>query len=178
MYEADQWVQSELFPDADMKRCSGCGVLKPITGFHVNRSTRDGRQSRCRECNIEQAKQFHRDNLVEVRRRISAWVRRVDIENKRRVLDYLLDHPCVDCGEADPVLLEFDHRRDKQHGVAQLLQGHVRWEVIEAEIAKCEVRCANCHRRRTATEGGWFRTLARAPGRIRTDDPRIKSPLH
>jgi hypothetical protein len=29
--------------------------------------------------------------------------------------------------------------------------------VIEAEIAKCDVRCANCHRRRTCERAGWWR---------------------
>jgi hypothetical protein len=36
----------------------------------------------------------------------------------------------------------------------------VRWEVIAQEIAKCDVRCANCHRRRHAEEGRWFRVTA------------------
>jgi hypothetical protein len=166
--EAVVWEQPEQFPDVDTKQCSSCGDRKPITAFHRNRSARDGRQSRCRVCNIEQAKQFHRDNLIAVRRRISGWTRRIDVDNKRRVLDHLLCHPCVDCGEPDPVLLEFDHRRDKVIGVAELLHRHVSWETVAAEIAKCEVRCANCHRRRTAMEGGWFRTGG-APGRIRTD---------
>jgi len=71
----------------------------------------------------------------------------VDQENKRRVFEYLLDHPWVDCGESDPAVLELDHQRDKSSGVAELLHTHVRWEVVAAEIEKCEVRCANCHRR-------------------------------
>jgi hypothetical protein len=70
--------------------------------------------------------------------------------NVRWVYDYLRDHPCVDCGEADPLLLEFDHVGDKRGGVMDLAWGEYSIESIEAEIAKCEVRCCNCHRRKTA----------------------------
>jgi hypothetical protein len=71
---------------------------------------------------------------------------------------YLLEHPCVDCGEADPVVLEFDHMRDKVKAVSVLLSNGHEWKQILAEIEKCEVRCANCHRRRTATAGKFYRT--------------------
>ena len=33
-----------------------------------------------------------------------------------------------------------------------------RWEHIEEEIDKCDVRCANCHRKKHAREGGWYKT--------------------
>ena len=29
------------------------------------------------------------------------------------------------------------------------------WNAILVEIAKCDIRCANCHRRRTASQYGW-----------------------
>jgi hypothetical protein len=77
------------------------------------------------------------------------------------VLEYLLEHSCVDCGESDPIVLEFDHRLGKVRGVGELLHQHVRWSVVQAEIARCEVRCANCHRRRHAHESGWWRAVAR-----------------
>jgi hypothetical protein len=160
MVKRERWSQSELFPTPESKRCGRCRVIKPLADFHRRRAARDGRQSWCRVCSIAHAKRFHADNLELCRRRISAWMQRVDQENKRRVLEYLRDHPCVDCGEADPVVLEFDHQRDKVRGIAELLHAHVRWKVIAEEIAKCEVRCANCHRRRTATRGGWFRVAA------------------
>jgi hypothetical protein len=32
------------------------------------------------------------------------------------------------------------------------------WNRILAEIAKCQVRCANCHRRKTARDFKWFKT--------------------
>jgi len=71
------------------------------------------------------------------------------------LLQYLEEHPCVDCGEDDVVVLEFDHLRDKARGISKM-RNH-RWESVLAEIAKCEVVCANCHRRRTARRGGWYR---------------------
>jgi 5-methylcytosine-specific restriction endonuclease McrA len=72
------------------------------------------------------------------------------------VVDFLREHPCVDCGEDDPVVLEFDHLRDKKFSISEGLQGR-RWQDVLDEIAKCEVVCANCHRRRTAKRGGFLR---------------------
>jgi 5-methylcytosine-specific restriction endonuclease McrA len=152
-----RWHQAQLFEVPPGKRCSRCGEVKPLDEFHKNRSNRDGLQARCRECNTSVAKQHYADHPEHRRARIDAWMRRVNDEHKRRVLEHLRDHPCVDCGEDDPVVLEFDHLRDKSSGVSELLLAHVRWERVAAEIAKCEVRCANCHRRRTAALGGWFR---------------------
>src|ERR1035438_3260146 len=60
---------------------------------------------------------------------------------------------CVDCGyAASPYALDFDHVRGEKVGnVARMLSSNYAWSTIEAEIAKCEVRCANCHRVRTMT---------------------------
>lgn len=80
------------------------------------------------------------------------------IKNARRVFDYLLEHPCVDCGEPDPVVLDFDHRVPGEKSfnicVRRLDTG---WDKIKAEIDKCDVRCANCHRRRTARQFDWHK---------------------
>jgi hypothetical protein len=65
---------------------------------------------------------------------------------------YLAEHPCVDCGEADPEVLDFDHipgRGPKLANVSVLLQQHYSLRRLIAEVALCEVRCANCHRRIT-----------------------------
>jgi hypothetical protein len=71
---------------------------------------------------------------------------------------HLAENPCVDCGEADPNLLDFDHidPSTKVLAVAELIrQG--READVRIEVAKCEIRCANCHRRRTAREFKWHK---------------------
>jgi hypothetical protein len=79
----------------------------------------------------------------------------------RAVYDYLAKHPCVDCGESDPVVLDFDHvRGQKFMNVKRMLSGTYSLKRIFEEIEKCDVRCANCHRRATAQRGGFFTYVA------------------
>jgi hypothetical protein len=56
-------------------------------------------------------------------------------------------------------VLEFDHLGDKSFNIAKGLRDRG-WDALIAEIAKCDVVCANCHRRRTAVRGGFARALA------------------
>ncbi len=69
---------------------------------------------------------------------------------------YLKDNPCVDCGETDPIILEFDHVSDDKHfNISDATRrGYGMTKLIE-EIAKCQVRCANCHRKKTYERSGW-----------------------
>jgi hypothetical protein len=73
--------------------------------------------------------------------------------NRSHVLAYLREHPCTICREDDPVVLDFDHTRDKVHHVSDLTS-RGRWSKLLAEIEKCRVLCANCHRRHTAATAG------------------------
>lgn len=94
-------------------------------------------------------KTFREKHLKRVKKKVS--------ERQRRILLYLSKHPCVDCGEDDVLVLEFDHVRGKKlYGVASMKHSHP-WKMIAKEIRKCEVRCANCHRRRTAVMRGSYR---------------------
>jgi len=91
--------------------------------------------------------------------------RRVRQECQDLVWEYLETHPCVDCGESDPVVLEFDHREgvDKSFNIGAKLSGQVYAGDIAREIRKCDVRCANCHRQRTARAGKHWRSLRTTP---------------
>jgi hypothetical protein len=134
-----------LNPAEPTKKCTRCGRRKRLARFYLNAKRRDGRQSQCRLCH----KAWYQRN----KKRHKA---RVKIVNKARavigtafVADYLATHPCVDCGEADPVVLEFDHVRGKKVLEISKMKRWVSRSRLEEEINKCDVRCANCHRRVT-----------------------------
>lgn len=131
-----------------MRVCCKCG--KP---FEPNRD----KSYRCISCKSEYNKQHYERNKVTYIARATARKERVTAELNQLLWEYLLNHPCVDCGEMDPVVLEFDHIADKKAAVAQLVASGYSWCAILQEIAKCEVRCANCHRRITAKRGSWIR---------------------
>ena len=142
------------------KRCSACKQWKPLTEFHRNRTRRDGRQNMCKPCNISRNQRWYREHPEVRAERMDEWTRRRKRKLQRLVLEYLRDHPCVDCGEADPIVLDFDHQRDKIANISQMVLRKRPWSVILAEIAKCEVVCANCHRRRTAAQQRTYRYLS------------------
>ena len=77
--------------------------------------------------------------------------------NRKCIRDFLEEHNCVDCGEADLVVLEFHHVNpdEKVDDVANLSRDAASLDRLVAEMLKCVVLCANCHRRRTAAEQGW-----------------------
>jgi hypothetical protein len=81
------------------------------------------------------------------------------------MLAYLKDRVCEDCGERNSVVLEFDHvRGEKRDNVGTLLAQGFNWSAIEKEISKCDVVCANCHRKRTYFRAGSYRTDDRIGG--------------
>jgi 5-methylcytosine-specific restriction endonuclease McrA len=57
---------------------------------------------------------------------------------------------CVKCGEADPIVLDFDHiiPSTKQFTLSSNNLSRPE-EELQAELSKCQLLCANCHRRKT-----------------------------
>lgn len=56
---------------------------------------------------------------------------------------------CADCGNKNPIVLDFDHLGNKKYNVSRMVHDGMSWKAIKKEIEKCEVVCANCHRIRT-----------------------------
>jgi hypothetical protein len=81
------------------------------------------------------------------------------ITARRFVRSYKDGKPCTDCGIGFPhYILDFDHRPGckKNANINVLVKRGASIKVLLEEIAKCELVCANCHRRRT-----WERKIAK-----------------
>jgi hypothetical protein len=139
-----------------MKKCYTCGEHKQLTEFNKNKKRKDGLNSICRECSKARSKQYYKENKEIHKQNVYKRKKKELKENQDRMVSYLLANPCVDCGESNPVCLDFDHQRDKKMNVSLMLHGGYCWDSILKEIDKCEVRCANCHRKKTSKEFNWF----------------------
>lgn len=143
-----------------MKTCGTCKVEKDIAEFSANASKKDGLQSKCKECTNSYNKEWYGNNADLQKSRVAAH----KIKYRQYMYDVLSEATCADCPEDRIAALQFDHDdpKDKKFCVS-LGRGLTS---IKAEIAKCTIRCANCHAVRTAEQFGWYNKLEiRAGGR-------------
>lgn len=145
--------------DPSLRRCGRCREFKPTSDFAWRRVRRGQLDNYCRPCRAA----YKRAHYVANRQRyIAAATRRRDAliaERTAFVVEYFRRHPCADCGETDPIILEFDHLGRKEFTIAAGIRVR-NWESVLDEIAKCDVVCANCHRRRTSLRAGCARAVA------------------
>jgi hypothetical protein len=107
---------------ADVRRCGRCGETKPVREFAWRRKARGQRDNYCRPCRAAYKQEHYALNRA---RYIDAAVRRrsaLAADRAEYLIAYFATHPCVDCGESDPVVLEFDHRGDKSFNIAKGLR--------------------------------------------------------
>src|SRR5438552_6827616 len=136
-----------------LRVCARCHVSKPLEEFPLKDAAKGWYGSYCRPCGRERSKEHYYQNVAAymTRARMRAVIDRR--RNRGFVVEYLSTHACVDCGESDPIVLEFDHRelRAKLNAVSRLVHMST-LNAVRAEIEKCDVRCGNCHRIRTTSQ--------------------------
>jgi hypothetical protein len=132
--------------------------MKPIENFAWRRRERGQRDTFCRPCRSAYGKEHYAANRPRYIEQARIQKERLMLERTAYLIEYFQSHPCVECGEADPIVLEFDHLRDKSFAIGPELAKRS-WRAILDEIEKCEVVCANCHRRRTAHRRGSVRAV-------------------
>ncbi|MEO8970586.1 MAG: hypothetical protein ABI406_03180, partial [Ktedonobacteraceae bacterium] len=130
------------------KICTYCGIERDAeSDFRWEYKSRGIRMKRCKYCQSELSKLHYQNNKQAYKVRSSVRKAQILDENKPLLYAYLISHPCIDCGQINIRLLEFDHIYEPKSGeISDLLRQGFNWTTIEAEIAKCEIRCANCHR--------------------------------
>lgn len=155
-YRAQKNRDGYVIPDK--KKCTMCGIVKPMTDFGLKNCVKDGRQSGCKTCRNIEANKVYKENPEPHKARVALINKKIRKRNQDFVIAYLSNHPCVDCGETDPVILEFDHvLPGKLATISKLVDKCNSILKLQLEIEKCEVRCANCHRRKTARDFSWYK---------------------
>lgn len=140
-----------------MQLCRWCGIEKCLEAFRFRDRSRTRRHSICGECINAYRREHYALNRADYIARNDQLLRARGKKWLRRLWQFLAENPCVDCGECDPVVLDCDHvdRTLKRNSVSFLARSGYQWKTVLAELEKCQVRCANCHRRRTAAQFAW-----------------------
>lgn len=126
-----------------MKPCSKCGEHKPKSDFFVRNTATGTRHAQCKQCYKAQRRE------------------RLRVEFRYNMLAYLRDKSCAICGENDIRVLEFDHidPTSKRFGISQAVRLGYSWPDVVVEMKKCRILCANCHKRHTAQQMGWYKAF-------------------
>ena len=138
-------------------KCTNCKIEKIEIEFSFRNKLSNIRQKVCKTCTRGRIKLHYSQNRQYYLDKARKRNYEVRIHLRKYIWNYLTNSPCVDCGEKDPVVLEFDHIRDKLMDISKLIQNVSSLERLKDEINKCQVRCANCHRRKTAKDFGWLK---------------------
>ena len=125
-----------------MKTCSKCKVPKNETEFHTK--TNGKLDYQCKECHREYVRKHYDENQqYYVDKAIRAKKKKVDWYN-----DFKSKLKCEVCGESHPATLDFNHKdpSKKDFAVAAMVNRYSIKRILE-EVQKCQVLCANCHRK-------------------------------
>jgi hypothetical protein len=133
-----------------------CGESKTTDEFRPSRNRKDGIAVYCRECDKKRQSLWYEKHKKRLKPQRDQFAKQLRLDNTRLLIEYFKQHPCVQCGEADPVVLDFDHRNDKKLSISDMVKGKYSWSAIMEEISKCEVRCVKCHRLRHAENDRWL----------------------
>jgi len=130
----------------ETKMCTRCETSKSLDQFNKNSSRPDGLQIYCRSCNNQTSAKHYADNPAPYKARAKA------LSDKKK--QFILDGknvPCADCGKRFiPEAMDYDHvRGEKLFNLSTKTAQSRSMKVIRAEMAKCDVVDATCHRIRT-----------------------------
>lgn len=168
--------------------CRSCGETDEAKFY---RRTGGGFRTPCKACCQARRVEYDKQNAPEIKASRACWVQvnrqHVNARNlcrmsRRRAelttyINELKTAPCTKCRRCfPPCCMDYDHvRGQKRAPVAILVARCVSVETLLAEIAKCELLCANCHRVKTAQDRPtWSHTAKDISSRIHTHRQELR----
>lgn len=144
------------------KQCKRCSNILPLESFNFKNKAKGTRNAWCSECNKAYQKTHYSSNKETYVAKAVEWKRSYRSMIYGWMRDYVLDHPCVDCGIDDFRIVHFDHKDQltKEFEISKAIAGAYSLPKILDEVAKCDVRCANHHALRTAEQLGYYSDLS------------------
>ena len=129
------------------KTCNRCLQSKIIEEYNRDKSKADGFANRCKECNKEVNRLWYACNK-------DRKIQKSMLNNKshrdllrNRLAEIKEKGYCIYCGEGTTVCLDFHHRDNKDFEISTALSQGFSWHRIQEELSKCDMVCANCHRK-------------------------------
>ena len=139
------------------KKCPRCKLLKNETYFNW-KIKNIKRAVYCKNCSRKYIKDHYINNKKYYLEKAKKRNLSLKKELQRHIIKHLQNNPCVDCGEKNLLVLEFDHRErsKKSYNISNIMRNSMTLNKLIEEIKKCDVRCSNCHRIKTEKEiGSW-----------------------
>lgn len=116
-----------------MKKCSKCGLVKPISDFKLRNKKTNIYQPYCKKCKNQYLTTY--------------WNYK-----KLKAIDYL-GGMCQDCGKSfHPIIYDFHHRNPNEKEFGLNKNRSRSWEIKKEELDKCDLLCSNCHKIRHSKE--------------------------
>lgn len=154
-------IKLEEISKQQKQKCTICKLEKRWIDFNKNKKELSGFNNICRECSNKKSKLYYEKNKDKHIKNVGQRNKKIRKDSQNNIIEILRESNCVDCGESDLRVLQFDHKNpdDKEYNVSKMLSKKYHWDNIKREIEKCEVRCANCHFKRTAIQFNWYKNI-------------------
>ncbi len=145
-----------------LKTCTACKEEKEVGEFHIDRSTKDGHQYKCKECE----RKYGASVKYEIYHN-GGWKEQIQLARKF-INSIAAAIGCEDCREhfyKNPECLTFDHVRGTKKFIISTWGGYSLKSSVEQqskvmkrlqdELKKCSIICHNCHAIRTKRD--WYK---------------------
>ncbi len=136
--------------------CTSCNEEQPLTEFAKKTGVR--LNTWCKTCNKIYQREHYQKNKQLYKDKAKAYSREYRKNTYKFLMEYAKDG-CVLCSEKEFCCLEFDHldRSTKTFSIFEMISNGFSLEKIKTELTKCQILCANCHRKRTAQQFDWYK---------------------